>query len=108
MTSLTTTPSVADGHSSPNAEATGPLFYICGKHSSQSRFRPMNLGEGTRVVNLVYASRLTAEQVNRFFEIEAPRNTEWTFKRRRIPSPRKLRCGPPSNARDDAACTVRS
>lgn len=108
MTSLTTTPSVADGHSSPNAEATGPLFYIYGKHSSQSRFRPMNLGEGTRVVNLVYASRLTAEQADRFFKIEAPHNTEWTFKRRRIPSPRKLRCTPQSTARDDAACTVRS
>jgi len=108
MTSLTTTPSVADDRSSPNADAPGPLFYIYGKHSSQSRFRPMNLGDGTRVVNLVYASRLTAEQADRFFEVEAPRNTEWTFKRRRIPSPRKLRCAPPSNAGDDAACTVRS
>lgn len=55
-----------------------------------------------------FASRLTAEQADRFFEIEAPRNAEWTFKRRRIPSPRKLRCAPQSNAGDDAACTVRS
>lgn len=107
MTALTTIPSAADGQGSPNAETPGLLFYIYGKHSSQSHFRPMNLSKGTRVVNLVHASRLTAEQTDRFFEIEAPRNTDWTFERRRIPSPRKLRFAPHSSA-GDAVCRVRS
>jgi hypothetical protein len=84
MTSLTmTTPSACE-QGSPSAHAPATLYYIYGKHSSQSRFRPMNLSQGTRVVNLVYASRLTADEVKRFFDVHAPGNPEWRFEKRRI------------------------
>ena len=60
------------------------LFRIYGKHRSQRQFRPMDLGAGKRVVNLIYASLLTTEQMTRFMEREAPRNPEWTFRARKV------------------------
>ena len=49
----------------------------------------MNLRKGSRVVNLIFASRLTAAQTDRLMRDEAPRNPEWIFEPRRI---RPARC----------------
>lgn len=78
----------SQGLEGPEANDT-QKYYLYGKHGTQRRFRPMNLREGSRVVNLIFASRLTAAEVQRFMREEAPRNTDWTFEPRPIPGARR-------------------
>lgn len=44
----------------------------------------MDLNKGVQVVNLVRASRLTANQKDKFMQIEAQRNQDWTFEPRPV------------------------
>lgn len=78
------------GLKTPEAtDAPPPRHYVYGKHCTQRRFRPMNLRERSRVVNLIFASRLTDADVQRFMREEAPRNTDWTFEPHPIPGARR-------------------
>jgi len=77
------TPSTNDTCPRDAPIAAGREFLIYGKHATQRRFRPMDLHRGVQVVNLIYASRLTAQERDRFLA-DAPRdNPEWRFEARR-------------------------
>jgi hypothetical protein len=58
-------------------------YVIYGKHKTDKQFRPMDMTDGSRVVNLFYASMFyDLEQVKRIVEEITNDNAEWQFKYR--------------------------
>lgn len=70
--------------SSQNKSPPEPMFYIYGKHETQTRFRPIDLSRGVRVVNLIFATRLSGALKDKFLSIDAKANPDWDFRARRI------------------------
>jgi len=52
---------------------------VYGKFKGQRTFKAMDLSQGTRTANLIFASLLTEDQAERFMKNEAPRNPDWKF-----------------------------
>lgn len=77
--------------SNQDTSSPEPMFYIYGKHETQKRFRPMDLSKGVRVVNLIFATRVSGALKEKFFSHDAKANPDWEFKARRIRISRRLR-----------------
>ena len=59
-------------------------YILLGKHKTQSNYRAMNSYTVHQVPHLRHACKLTAEDANKFIDLEARKYTEWKFKLQEI------------------------
>lgn len=65
-------------------------YRIYGKHGTQKQFKAMDLSRGIQVGNLIYASILSEEEKDKFMAQDAPKNQDWIFETRPIPTKQQL------------------
>lgn len=54
---------------------------IYGKHKTNKTFKPMDMRQGKRVTNLIYASMFNENEAKKCLaDIQCPENNEWQFK----------------------------
>ncbi len=68
-----------------NQQTINYTHRIYGKHKNNKTFKPMNMREGKRVTNLIYASMFNESDAKKCLaDIQCPENSDWEFEIRKI------------------------